>query len=201
MRVLERYLDAGAGGDRPPYMVAVRVEREGLAVNRRWNHAHRTADAAGDRNRDLIEADGERRAIPVKPAGADGKSVRAAGHGAARPLRHGPAGAAVAVDRDIDGAMVERIGRAAAARKGVIGREHAADEGDDGDAIFAVVAQRVDIPPSIAVFGDWTIEPKSAIRLAAAERPDSAAIGTPGPGCVLPPARYRPGILVRAPGR
>jgi hypothetical protein len=36
--------------------------------------------------------------------------------------------------------MVERIGRGMASRKGVIGREHAADKGDDGDAVLAVVA-------------------------------------------------------------
>ena len=26
-------------------------------------------------------------------------------------------------------------------------------------------------------------------------------MGTPGPGCTLPPARYKPGIVVRLPGR
>ena len=36
---------------------------------------------------------------------------------------------------------------------------------------------------------------------AAANRPEVAAIGTPGPGCVLPPARYRPGIALREPAR
>ena len=36
---------------------------------------------------------------------------------------------------------------------------------------------------------------------AAARRPEVAAIGTPGPGCVLPPARYSPGSRLRDPGR
>ena len=39
------------------------------------------------------------------------------------------------------------------------------------------------------------------MSVAAAICPDMAAIGTPGPGCTLPPARYRPGIGLRAPGR
>ena len=41
----------------------------------------------------------------------------------------------------------------------------------------------------------------SSSTAAAASLPDSVAIGTPAPGCALPPARYRPGRRVRAPGR
>ena len=37
--------------------------------------------------------------------------------------------------------------------------------------------------------------------MAAASWPDMAAIGTPGPGCTLPPARYRPGTLLVEQGR
>ena len=40
-----------------------------------------------------------------------------------------------------------------------------------------------------------------AIRASAAKRPDNVAIGTPGPGCTLPPARKRPGTGVVAPER
>jgi len=36
---------------------------------------------------------------------------------------------------------------------------------------------------------------------AAASLPDIAAIGTPAPGWVLPPARYNPVTLLREPGR
>jgi hypothetical protein len=36
---------------------------------------------------------------------------------------------------------------------------------------------------------------------AAARRPEVAAIGTPAPGWVLPPARYNPGIELRELGR
>ena len=44
------------------------------------------------------------------------------------------------------------------------------------------------------------VKPRLAIRAAAACRPDMAAIGTPGPGCTLPPARNRPGTGLCAPG-
>ena len=40
---------------------------------------------------------------------------------------------------------------------------------------------------------------RSTVR--AASRPDSVAIGTPGPGCTLPPERYKPFNRLRAPGR
>ena len=182
-------------------MISILVQRKRVLRDGGRNHAHRAADAPGNRHGDLVEADRQRIAVPGKVAWADGKGISRSSDGATRPLRHRPALAVLAVDRDIDRAMIERIGRAVAPRQGVVRREHAADEGNDGDAVLAVVTQRIDIPPGIAVLGDWLIEPRSSIRQAAAERPDSAAIGTPGPGWVLPPARYNPGTLVRAPGR
>ena len=62
----------------------------------------------------------------------------------------------------------------------------------------AVVTQCVKVPPEVAARGDNLVKPRLAIRAAAARRPDMAAIGTPGPGCTLPPARYRPGTWALA---
>lgn len=87
-----------------------------------------------------------------------------------------------AIERDVQRAMIERVTTAEAAGKRVVGREDAADESDQRDALLAVVAQRVNVPPRIAVVRNGAVEARSAIRLAAAIRPDSAAIGTPGPG-------------------
>ena len=70
----------------------------------------------------------------------------------------------------------------------VVGRKHAADEGDDGEAARAVFAEPIQVPPPVTVFIYLAFEERSAIRAAAACRPESAAIGTPGPGCTLPPA-------------
>ena len=97
--------------------------------------------------------------------------------------------------------MPHRIAAAAPPRPGVVGREHAAEERDQRDAVRAVVAERVDIPPDIAAVRRGYREVRSCSRLAAASRPDSTAIGTPGPGCTLPPARYSPGSALRDPGR
>ena len=38
------------------------------------------------------------------------------------------------------------------------------------------------------------VKARCAITASAASWPDSAAIGTPGPGCTLPPAKNRPGM-------
>ena len=77
----------------------------------------------------------------------------------------------LAIERDIDRAMVLR--RASPA-PGVIGREHAADEGDDRQAEPAVVAERVDVPPGVAAGTNRRVETRSEIsrqrRLPARER-------------------------------
>ncbi len=137
----------------------------------------------------LVHPYHQRRAVPRQLAWTDRKSAHRAADRMTRPLGHGPTICAFAIDRNIDRAMVERIGNAFAPSQGIIRRKHTADESDDGDAALAVVAQRVDVPPRIAVGVDHPCEVRSASRLEAAERPDRAAIGTPGPGCVLPPAR------------
>ncbi len=80
----------------------------------------------------------------------------------------------------------------------VIRREHTADKGDDGQAELAAVTQCVNIPPEVATRWDRLIEARCAIVAAAASLPDIAAMGTPGPGCTLPPAKIKPGIEVAA---
>ena len=81
------------------------------------------------------------------------------------------------------------IGTAATSRPCVIGREYAADKGDDGEGVAPIVAYRIDIPPGIAAGRNLPVEARSASTASAAKRPDNAAIGTPGPGCTLPPAK------------
>lgn len=71
----------------------------------------------------------------------------------------------------------------------IIGREYAANKSNDGQTMQAIIACRIDVPPAIAVVYDWRVEVRSSSRASAARSPASAAIGTPGPGWVLPPAR------------
>ncbi len=104
-------------------------------------------------------------------------------------LGHRPVFVPLSVKRDVDCTVIKRISTAMLAGKSVVRRENAADEGDDREPVPAVRAYRIDVPPDIAVGRNRRIEAKSAITASAAKRPEIAAIGTPGPGCVLPPAR------------
>jgi hypothetical protein len=105
------------------------------------------------------------------------------------PFGHRPATSGTAIKRHIQGAEVFGVAAAEAAGEGVVGREDAADKSDDAEAVLSVVAQGVDIPPEITTLRDRLVESRCAISVAAAKRPDMAAIGTPGPGCTLPPAK------------
>jgi hypothetical protein len=71
----------------------------------------------------------------------------------------------------------------------IIGREYAADEGDNRQSEAVVGAERIDIPPGVAIGWNRFIEAKSSRSASDASWPESAAIGTPGPGCTLPPAK------------
>jgi hypothetical protein len=115
-------------------------------------------------------------------------------------LGHGPA-FFTAVQSNIDGAVIFRIAQTLASRTGIIRREHAAHESNDRQPMLAVVTQSIKIPPAISIIGNYLVEARSCNNASAALMPESAAIGTPGPGCTLPPARYSPGTLVRACGR
>ena len=119
------------------------------------------------------------------------------------PLCHGPAPSCGTVQRHIDGTKVFRICNTTVARTcpSVVGRKNAADKGNDGQPVASVIAQGVDIPPEITTRRDRLVETRFAMSVAAANRPDMAAIGTPGPGCTLPPARYKPASLLREAGR
>jgi hypothetical protein len=65
--------------------------------------------------------------------------------------------------------------------------------------VLSVVAQRIQIPPSVPVRRERAIERGAAETLSAQLSPDSAAIGTPDPGCTEPPVKKSPRIDVEAP--
>ncbi len=176
----------GARGDGAPAMAAGMVDQCGVAGERARGDADLAADRAREREAALVDGDDQAVAVPFQVAGADRQMMRrtfglpAFGH---RP------GGWLAVEGDVERAVAKRVGGAVSSGEAVIGREDAAEEGDQGDAVGAIVAERVDIPPDIAVRRDRAVEARSSIRADAASRPERAAIGTPGPGWVLPPAR------------
>ena len=181
-----------------PAMGAVRGQVGGNAGQRGRRQHDPPADPprAGQAG-PFVQIDGQPAVLPVQRAGADPERPRAAAQRgpAAFGHREAPAGP---IGRHVDADMVLGV---APPRPGVPGRKHRADEGDHRHRPRAVGADPVDIPPGIAVRRDRHVEARSAIRAVAAWIPDSAAIGTPGPGCTPPPARYSPGTAERAIGR
>jgi len=173
-------------------MATVRIEREGAVAERVGPHVHLASDPAWDWRCHLINVDCQPRAVPFERARPNREDVACPRRRMLAALRHGPAIAAQVapltwrVKRNVDRAMVARI---AAPAPRIIGRKYASYECDDGDALTSVSAEAVEVPPMVPTRLNRLIEAKSAIRRFAAKRPDHAAIGTPGPGCTLPPAR------------
>ena len=66
MRLVERDLHPRAGRDRPPAMIAALVQRECLLRDGGGNDAYRAAEAPGNRDRDLVDADRQRFAVPER---------------------------------------------------------------------------------------------------------------------------------------
>ncbi len=133
---------------------------------------------------DFIDIDDQLLAIPVQTARPNLVVLNVAMNVLTAPLSHSPVFTAFAVQSDIQGTVIFRIRHAALkpARQCVIGRENTPHKSDDGQTMFAIVTQRIDIPPEITTRLDFLIKPRSSISVAAANRPDMAAIGTPGPG-------------------
>lgn len=97
-----------------------------------------------------------------------------------RPTRLGP------IKRDVHASMVQRIVPSSTL---VEWREDRTNEGDDRQGVLAVLADGIDIPPTVSAGWYLRVEAWSSVRLRAACKPDKAAIGTPAPGCVAPPAQ------------
>ncbi len=132
----------------------------------------------------FVDLGGESGAVPVQGAIADGDCVCCAAKFGGAAFGHCPTAAAWAVERDVEGAMIFRRRGGFAVGPGIVRRKHAADEGDDGEGVGAVVADGVDIPPGVAAGAYCAVKTQFA-----AIRPEMAAIGRPGPGWTEPPAR------------
>ncbi len=181
-------------------MVKIRSEGEFLFQHGGRRHSYRAFQFAKYGKAHLVDVELQVGSIPLHPAGAQRINGPGAESRFGASFSHRPATGARAVQDDVEGAMISRIDRRSPPGELVIRRENAADKGDDGKSKAFILAYRVDIPPEVAIVVDFLIEAKSIAMASAAIRPERAAIGTPAPGWVLPPARYRPGILVRAVG-
>jgi|GEM_PF-4281952 len=116
------------------------VERDGLFDQGPGVQAHAAAQPSRYRGGDLVDVDRQRAAIPMQGARPDAERFRGSFQSAASPLGKGPTFTRGAVEGDIQRAEVLRFAAASAPRPGVVGREDAADKGDQGQAMAAIIA-------------------------------------------------------------
>jgi hypothetical protein len=146
--------------------------------------------------------EGNRETVGGRVQGRGAEGERIAATVGDEPLVHHPGPAFGTRERHVQGTERQRIGLPGGAGAGrrVGRREDAADEGDHGQRRAAVVRDDVGVEPEVPVVRGRQVEGRSAQSASAARCPLAVAIGSPAPGCTVPPARYRPRKRVRAPG-
>ncbi len=134
--------NARAWPDRAPSVPALGVKSRHKLTETLGRDRHATANARREGDIDFVNINHQRLTIPVQATGPDGKARRRAPHAAAAALRHGPAFSGGAVQSDIDGTKVLRVGYASIAGPcpRVIGRKDTSDKGDDRQAMATIVA-------------------------------------------------------------
>ncbi len=177
-------LNARARCNRTPSVQTFMVQSRDKTAEPLGPNRHAAAHPLGPRHIELVDIDGQLLAIPMQTAWPNLVVLSVAVNVLTAPLGHGPVFAAFAVQSDIQGTVIFRVRHAALkpARQCVIRRKNTPHKSDDGQTMFAIVTQRIDIPPEITTRWDFLVKPRSSISVAAANRPDMAAIGTPGPG-------------------
>ena len=149
-----------------------------------WRAA--AADRARARHAPLLDLVDQRAVFIAHRTRSEPEMIVSGFERVAAPFGHGPAVHARPVKADIQRAMIERVFPPG---PGVIGREDAADECDQDEGKPSVLAEGVGVEPAIPAGRNRGVEAKSVKIERAAVRPDSIEVGTPGPGCVPPPAR------------
>jgi hypothetical protein len=182
-------------------MAAVRIQRKTPIIQYVGEEADSAVHPPRQRRADFVNVDFQGISGPAHLAAADRQYGRGAAHPQLAALSHRPALRILAVQGDVKRAVIVGVRISAPPCPSVVGGEDAANESDESQRVRAIIAHCIDVPPCIATGLDRAIETESAIIAAAASRPDIAVMGIPGPGCVLPPARYKPWIRLRAPAR
>jgi hypothetical protein len=175
----------------------IKCDRFGAQVARRKAHAALERKRQGHAS--FIDVDDELRIMPCHGRRPNTELLLRSRHMFCTAFRHRPS-AFCAIERHIDRTMVFGIGSSVSAGTGIVRRKNTTDKTNNRQAVLAVVTESINIPPTITLWAYWRIKARSCNTASAARMPASAAIGSPGPGCVLPPARKSPGIFVRALG-
>lgn len=187
-----RHVDPGRWHDRPPMMQGRRIQCDGM-LNREGgpqpdlpHHSLGQEGLPRPRQKHFIERYLQTIIAKLHRTPADLQPLSAAIKGASPSFRHRPGMALRSIKSDVECNMIFRVFAPAPV---IVGGEDGPDKGNDGQCELSAIADGVDIPPAIATCRNRRVEPISCISWSAASLPERALIGTPGPGCTLPPAR------------
>jgi hypothetical protein len=125
-----------------PVMPSLGVEGQQARRDRSRVKPHLTANARRQRRGDLVDAERKRVRLPGERARSEPQRSCAALQVSPPALGQRPA-LAVSIECDVQGAVIRRVRSSALSRPGVVRREDAADEGDEGDSMAPVVTQGV----------------------------------------------------------
>ncbi len=129
---------------------------------------NRASNFLAKRNGTLCNRDREAVAIPMQCAWPNLKSMLIAVNPFTTALGHSPALIAGAVNCHIERAIVIGIGWLRSIGPGIVGREHTADKGNDGDPVLTIVTQCINIPPEVITRIYRLVELRRAISAATA---------------------------------
>ena len=117
-----------------PAVSARDIQIKGLRRERIGREPHGAAYPSWDWRCEFVDGDGQRGAIPPHRAWADHEFFRRRRNSAVSPLGHRPQVLPLAIERNIQGAVIVGIARA---RPRVVGRKYATDEADQRRASAA----------------------------------------------------------------
>ena len=163
-----------------------------------WGNRDRPSYFSGYWVRPFIDLNYKRISIPAKRTWTHAQKVGVLIKRVFASFGHCPSFHTFPVKTDIKCHMIFGI---TPSGPSIIRGEHRPYHGNDRETEEAVIADCIRIPPSVTSAWNSQIKTWSFRICSAASIPESVAIGTPAPGCTLPPARYNPGIRVFAPGR
>ena len=171
---------------RVPCVALIRLQGEGPADAQSRGEGDRSAHTARQRRTTLVNVETDGPPVPHHPARSQAQRVRRTHQCRLAPFRQRPPTYAGPVEAHIETHVIKRP---PPSRPRIVGREDRTQHGDQGEAEAAVRADRVCVPPGVAARRNLAVEARSVSSCRAAIIPESVAIGTPAPGCALPPAR------------
>jgi len=158
------------------------VERDRIIKKCLWVHFDLPPYGLKKRHSSLVYINNQGMAIPMQLAWTNLKALFVAINPFASSFSHCPTFFSWTIDSNIQAAVLIWIGRTLLICPGIVWRKNTTNKSDDRNAVLSIVTDCIDVPPQITTMRDYLVKAWRSMRVAAANRPDRAAIGTPGPG-------------------